>query len=692
MNQQRARRFSTAKDATEGLSSKEARLNIVRETIKDSLEGYDVSSWDHNVITPGTIFMEKVSEAIKFYILKKINSNPKWKNLKVIFSDAHWPGEGEHKLFHYIRTQTCEGLTHLVHGLDADLIMLSILSHEKKIFLMRENQFDIHTTSLEKPLYSFSISYLIECLSSEFEGLIKNGNETESDIQNMIDDFILLCCFVGNDFLPRLPSLIISDGALDVLIQLYKEFVIKNGFITKGTQIKLKKLILFLNILGDVEDKLFPKKVEQMSNLAIRNIEREKKLKILKEEGKIETPKEPKQFKAEMLTLSNDRAKMLEFINRKSSRKELAVFETKLYPESIIKQTGDWKKDFYEFKFFDGEKKSEEEILNLRKELVLSYIEGLIFVWKYYTINVQSWDWYYPFHYTPLSSDILQFSDDIIEKFKNFKFEYNFPFKPFDQLMSVMPKRSSHCLPSTYRNEMLSENSNLKEFYPSNFEQDLNLTNKSWKSVVLLPFIDSTKLINITRKLKVTKEEKSRNAFKYSILFFHKDNLNFFKIYEQLKTEDSNEFNFFKFKSMDAWLKFDKDLIQIGEDIKSPVNFHKKFSDIKDNQCVGLFFINPCSKEDFSKNDFVTGVQSIESIEAITEEEEEEKEEKKPKKKQIKKVDKTKLKSVEGIVKKKKVIKEEQQQHETIKKEKKRKLNNLKNNEKNIKKKTKIIH
>ena len=39
------------------------------------------------------------------------------------------------------------------------------------------------------------------------------------DLERLINDFVLVCALVGNDFLPHLPSLDISNGALDLLLE-----------------------------------------------------------------------------------------------------------------------------------------------------------------------------------------------------------------------------------------------------------------------------------------------------------------------------------------------------------------------------------------------------------------------------------------------------------------------------------------
>ena len=125
------------------------------------------------------------------------------------------PGEGEHKIMEYLRVKKSENsynpnTRHCLYGLDADLIMLGLLTHEPHFALLREEvkfgkSRQKSATSEGQKFYLMHLSLMREYLDYEFCSL-KNLISFEYNLENIIDDFILMAFFLGNDFLPNLPG------------------------------------------------------------------------------------------------------------------------------------------------------------------------------------------------------------------------------------------------------------------------------------------------------------------------------------------------------------------------------------------------------------------------------------------------------------------------------------------------------
>jgi 5'-3' exoribonuclease 2 len=319
MNQQRSRRFRSAQEAKE--------LHELEQHIREELtkSGQRVpptkKAWDSNVITPGTPFMLGLAEYIRFYIRKRLSTDRAWKNVRVIFSDASLPGEGEHKIMSHIRLQRAQpgynpNTVHVLHGLDADLIMLALATHEAHFYISREevlfgrrsqeaqeqrqleSGFKDQQRALDeaagadamalpenqhKPLQRISIPILREYLAAEFASCLTQVPFPPS-LERLIDDIVFLCFFVGNDFLPHLPSLDIRDGALDFLFNVYKRILPGLGdYMTKsGGNVNLTHVDVILAEVGSIEDYVFSMKYENEQ----RNKRRIEEQKALKKAGK----------------------------------------------------------------------------------------------------------------------------------------------------------------------------------------------------------------------------------------------------------------------------------------------------------------------------------------------------------------------------------------------------------------------
>ena len=102
-------------------------------------QDFEHCDFDTSSLTPGTRIMENLSRYIEWYIRTMVSFSPDWKDIEIIYSGDKVPGEGEHKIINFIRHNNNSGDSYLIHGLDADLIMLSLATRNKQMYVLREN-------------------------------------------------------------------------------------------------------------------------------------------------------------------------------------------------------------------------------------------------------------------------------------------------------------------------------------------------------------------------------------------------------------------------------------------------------------------------------------------------------------------------------------------------------------------------
>ncbi|KAG6868464.1 hypothetical protein C0993_002439 [Termitomyces sp. T159_Od127] len=295
MNQQRSRRFRSSQEAKEKEEARKESVALWEAMGKEvSEEEKNKVSWDSNAITPGTPFMTLLASSLRYWVVQKLNTDPGWKTMQVIISDAGVPGEGEHKIMDFIRRQRVNpgydpNTRHVIYGLDADLIMLALATHEPHFRVLREDVFANDTSPNACRICGQEGHYAAQCTGTKADiqkkprsdqkpfifldvAILREYLEVELNIpqtpipfslEQAIDDWVLLIFFVGNDFLPHLPSLEIREGAIDTLLKIWKQELPRmGGYLTSHGRLEMARAQIILEGLAKREDEIFRKRRE----------------------------------------------------------------------------------------------------------------------------------------------------------------------------------------------------------------------------------------------------------------------------------------------------------------------------------------------------------------------------------------------------------------------------------------------
>jgi len=217
--------------------------------------------WNTTAITPGTKFMAELNAGVTAHFVKPVPDKKlptPMKGLEITVSGSNFVGEGEHKLFDYIRKNPLKHADEVsvIYGLDADLIMLSInhLPVSPKTYLFRETPQFIGSidSELEPDAdYFLDIPQLTEAIVSFMNSDVKMTEEQKlSESQrNKVYDYIFLGFFLGNDFLPHFPAINIRTGGVDKMMNAYRATIGPGENLTNGKTIywgNVRKMVQFL--------------------------------------------------------------------------------------------------------------------------------------------------------------------------------------------------------------------------------------------------------------------------------------------------------------------------------------------------------------------------------------------------------------------------------------------------------------
>ena len=439
MSQQRGRRY---KSIHQSIINK----NIFKDVAIDE-------AWNTSAITPGTDFMNELNKSMNMYfsqsqMLEKLGVS------KIIISGSDEVGEGEHKIFQYIRANKDlhKNSTTVIYGLDADLIMLSIthLPINPNIYLFRETPHFIQT--LDKSLEP-SQTYMLDIpeLSRIITLDMNNGSVTNI---NRIYDYILICFMLGNDFLPHFPAINIRTGGIHKLLNAYKATVGKTpNVLTDGTQIFWSPFRKFVGFLSNQEEDFL----------------------------KNETKQRDRQEKYFLPTDTPENTfKKFELIPTFERESEKFINPFKLY----------WQDRYYTSLF---KMKMDD---TRRTQICVSYLTGLEWTLKYYTTNCPDWRYSYNYEYPPLLEDLHKFIPSFNMEFMPFK--EMMVVSPEVQLCYVLPRASLNLIPGKMGELMRTQYLHL---YPDDCDFTWAYCKYFWESHVELPEISIENLINIEESI-----------------------------------------------------------------------------------------------------------------------------------------------------------------------------------------------
>jgi 5'-3' exonuclease len=390
------------------------------------------STWDSNAITPGTCFMNELN----IFMKNKIRYNTSKTIINYNGSDIQ--GEGEHKIINYIKNCDTDKKI-LIHGLDADLIILSLMTHKKNIVLMREKE------EKDKLDYKYvDITKLREAIIKDLIGkwnldktLYKDKFSNNSN--NLIESYCVMCSLLGNDFIPHLLTVNLKNNGLENLISVTQKSIEIYDLLVIDGKINYRCLMEIFNLLSQSEEK-------------------------------------------DMFIINRNYLNK-NYPNTTLDSEYYAIKNKDLISKEIYSNSKSWKYIYYKNKFYTNIYINSSIINNAS----FNYIYGVYWTYNYYKHNIIDHTWYYPYNYPPTVKDISNYlygnSEPVIEKKGSF-------ISNEIQLLIVIPKSSKKLLSEKLINLMENKNSGLYHMFPTNYKIHTYLKTHLWECFPELPKIN----------------------------------------------------------------------------------------------------------------------------------------------------------------------------------------------------------
>lgn len=369
--------------------------------------------WNSNAITPGTVFMHKLVSALQGF-------SESYHGMEIIIDNNE--GEGEHKICHYIRKHPIDGVD-VIYGLDADLILLTMLSSNyANTYLLREN---FKNSSIFEYMNIKHTKYQIH------EQLLQALGIQKADMNHLFKCYTFLTFFLGNDFLPNLTYINLRWNGIEHLLKAYRktfDFFDRSEHILNAvnavnaidtiSEINMPFLSHFLEIMAHDEDDEFQKQEDAY------------------------------------------------YMARTSTTSDIEQYPLKhKYPKCINSQHPGWRSNYYYYLF---QKNTNSTIVS---NACNEYIQGLVWTTNYYFNQHTEWYWFYKHNYSPTIVDLSNYItgkpslSTEMPKTKWTKIHAN------DQLVMVLPPSNMHLIPSRAHQNLVQDiHAGYVHNFPTSFE------------------------------------------------------------------------------------------------------------------------------------------------------------------------------------------------------------------------------
>lgn len=415
--------------------------------------------WDSNAITPGTAFMDKLNEALHGFVKQQNQENgrgkpgtpPLW-----VLSDSQEAGEGEHKIMDWLRRAQDPAAQQtlrpngkdVIYGLDADLIMLSMISPASdRICLLRE-----------KPAFDIAVRVSEAYLTLDIAQLKAS---LQNEIQEMpVADYVALCWLIGNDFIPPLTYLKIKRDGIELLRKTYLE--------AGGGRVQplvLEDQGLNPHLFAAILERLAREEDARMDEVSSEYYQRMPRL-----HERFQQPLDAVQSKLDNLPLLQK------------------------FPPCIDTSQKSWRLDYYKHLF-------KAQPSPKVQDLCINYLEGILWTYLYYfkgPAHVPQ-TWCYPHNYSPTALDLTNhivlhptWSSDLLVRLQNLP-AADIPSSL--QLLYVSPPHSKHLLPESLRALVTDIDRGCVHYFPHAFQICTYLKTYLWEASPVLPLVDFAHLM-----------------------------------------------------------------------------------------------------------------------------------------------------------------------------------------------------